>query len=206
MNLVFIKQTTFKCKHPKGIYKCFCGKEKEISISHVKSGHTKSCGCISSRNTIGERGKKHGFAGKNAHPLYNVWCSMKARCYDKNSTKYHVYGAVGVRICDEWINDFMAFYSWAINNGWKKGLQIDKDIKGNGFLYSPENCLVVTSKQNNNCRTNNHIIEYNGEKKTAPQWSILLGIRASTILSRINNYNWSIEKALTTPLMKNQYV
>lgn len=49
--------------------------------------------------------------------LYHVWCSMKRRCYNKNNHAYKSYGAIGIKICDEWVNNFIAFYEWSINNG-----------------------------------------------------------------------------------------
>lgn len=193
--LKFLKQTT-KGKHSKGLFKCVCGTEKEIALNHVRVLHTISCGCKSSRLTAGARSRTHGMTGK--HPLYGIWNTMKARCYEPNSQKYKNYGAVGVRVCEEWIHDFKCFYDWCLKNGWKKGMQIDKDIKGNGLLYSPENCLLVTSKINNNHRTNNRIIEYNGKKQTLAQWSEDAGIKAGTIWSRIAKSKWNIKDALTT--------
>ena len=193
--LTFIKQTTFKCKHPKGLYECICGNTKEIAIGHVNTFHTISCGCKGSRKTVGERSKTHGLSGK--HPLYGVWNGMKARCYDIKAEKYLVYGGVGVTVCDLWLHDFQSFYDWCISNGWKEGLQIDKDIKGNGMLYSPETCLIVTSKENNNNRTNNCIIDCNGVSKTLAQWSEETGIKSSTINARIKIHKWSVINALT---------
>lgn len=84
--------------------------------------------------------KTHGL---NDHPLYRKWNGFKTRCYNKNNPKYHRYGGRGVIVCNEWVNNFKAFYDWAILNGWEEGLQIDKDIKAHklgkeGLIYSPE--------------------------------------------------------------------
>lgn len=195
--LVFIKQTHFKCKHPKALYKCICGMEKEISIGHVKSGHTISCGCKSSRATIGERTKVHGLG---AHPLNNIWNIIKQRCENPKNKKYKNWGGRGIKICDEWRYDFKAFYDWCMANGWKPGLQVDKDSKG-GNVYSPNNCVITTCKENNNKRRNNFIIEYDGRKQTASEWGDEVGIKSQTIIARIKKYKWSIEDSLTKSLI-----
>lgn len=136
--------------------------------------------------------------GLSKHPLYRVWRGIKLRCYIKSATGYDNYGGRGVRMCEEWRNDFKAFYDWCISNGWKHGLDIDKDIKGNSFLYSPETCLIVTNKQNCNKRKSNRILSFNGKKQTISEWSDEIGISRNTIRMRINKHGWSIEDALTT--------
>lgn len=74
---------------------------------------------------------------------------MKDRCYNLNSQKYPWYGAKGVVMCDEWLEDPLKFIEWAENNNWKPGMEIDKDIKfpGNN-VYSPEMCSLVSHKEN----------------------------------------------------------
>ena len=96
----------------------------------------------------------HGLSrpGISSHPLYSVWASMKSRCNPKNKNSYQKenYADRGIRVCDEW-KEFMPFYNWAIENGWEKGLTIDRiDNDGN---YSLENCRIATySMQNSNKR------------------------------------------------------
>lgn len=87
------------------------------------------------------------------HPLYDVWKGMKARCNGKNHKSYHIYGGKGVKVCDEWEKDFISFYNWSLANGYKEGLQIDKDINGDGLLYSPATCCWVTRAKNNQHRS-----------------------------------------------------
>lgn len=130
--------------------RCDCGNEKVMKIANVKNGHIESCGCFRGYKPI-----KHGLSGANntCHPLYSVWATMKTRCYNKNHPSYKRWGAKGVRVCDEWLNDFTSFYNWCIANGWKQGLQIDKDIialnlGAKADLYSPERCSIVTAKTN----------------------------------------------------------
>ena len=87
--------------------------------------------------------KKHGLT---KHPLYCVWHNMKTRCYNPKRKAYKYYGGRGITVCDEWLFDFEAFYTWAINNGYKKGLQIDRE--NNDKNYNPENCRFITPREN----------------------------------------------------------
>ena len=90
--------------------------------------------------------------GMKAHPLYGVWCDMKKRCYNKNDRRYKWYGAKGVYVCDEWLNDPIAFINWGINNGWEEGLHIDKDTLSSKLnvqpYYSPKTCCFVSKRVN----------------------------------------------------------
>lgn len=116
--------------------KCKCGKEVICRVSGLSCGKTTHCGCKIKRVKYLNRA------------LYEVWKGMKARCRDKNNISYKRYGGKGVKVCEEWENDFVLFYNWAMKNGWEKGLQVDKDIIGNGLLYSPEMCCIVTRTRN----------------------------------------------------------
>lgn len=120
---------------------CQCGNKKEQEGNNLtrKRRPSRSCGC---NRTIGTT-KEY-----REHPLYDVWKGMKARCRDKKHISYKNYGGRGVTVCEEWQKDFFAFYNWAISSGYKEGLKLDKDIKGNGLLYSPDTCLWVSNKDN----------------------------------------------------------
>ena len=148
-------------------------------------------------------GYKHGLA---YHPLNHRWYSIKDKCYNEKCSQYYKYGALGVRMCDEWLNDFKAFYDWCMANGWEQGLQIDKDIKARavgqvpGLLYSPEFCSFVTRKENCNSKRNNRFIEYNGETKTVSQWADITGIKATRIYARVFKLRWSVKDAFEVPI------
>lgn len=77
---------------------------------------------------------------------------MVKRCYDKTSTDYPNYGGKGVTVCDEWLNSFEEFYTWCLNNGYKKELQLDKDELSDKLtvskIYSPQTCQFVTKSYN----------------------------------------------------------
>lgn len=204
--LTFIKKTKKanngrygdKQSAAKALYRCECGNEKEITIRYVNSGHTISCGCYAARMTS-LRSSTHGLS---KHPLFYVWTSMKDRCYNKNNTHYHNWGGRGVRVCNEWLNNFKTFYDWCMRNGWRKGLQIDKDLKGDGLLYSPETCSLLTNKQNANARRGVYKLQYNGEIKTQTEWAEIYGLSPKAIIRRIKEFGWPLEKAITTPMRK----
>lgn len=122
----------------KAEFMCHCGNVFETTIRNIKGDHTKSCGC-KTKELLSNSNHKHGL---RKHPLYGIWCDMKQRCFNKNDIEYINYGGRGITVCDEWKTDFKTFYGWAISNGYKKGLTLDrKDNDGN---YEPDNCRWTT--------------------------------------------------------------
>lgn len=144
---------------------CECGTVNTISWLSLRTGTSKSCGCYMKKvnaEKVGLRSKTHGNTplGENEYKsLFFVWNSIKQRCYNKKATKYPIYGAKGIKVCNEWVNDFPAFRDWAISKGYykqakgvpfKDKLSIDIiDPKGN---YTPENCRWITISQNSSRR------------------------------------------------------
>jgi hypothetical protein len=122
---------------------------------------------------------------------------MVQRCYNHNHTHYKRYGGRGIKICDEWRNDFMSFYTWAVNNGYNEYLTIDRI--DNDKSYSPENCRWITIKEQQNNRGNNRSLTLNGETKTLAQWSKIVEIPLSVLRRRFTE-GWSDERILTQKL------
>ncbi len=196
--LLVVKKSSNKNKKVMWECLCDCGNLKIISGHNLRLGITKSCGCLQ-KETVGEQSriinKKHGFSRTK---LYGIWKGMRQRCYNKRSIKYKDYGGRGISICDEWMKDFINFREWAIKNGYKENLSIDrKDVNGN---YEPSNCRWATAKQQVRNTRVNHLLTYNGETKTIVEWSEIVGILPDTIQKRISRCKWPVEKALMTPV------
>jgi len=85
---------------------------------------------------------KHGLYH---HPLCKVWYNMKHRISNKNNRDYHCYGGKGITICEEWKDDPTNFIIWAENNGYQKGLMLDRI--DNNLGYYPKNCQFITPAQ-----------------------------------------------------------
>ena len=90
--------------------------------------------------------KEREYHGLRYHPLYEVWCSMIQRTKNSNNKQYDDYGDRLITLCDEWRESFQAFYDFCMLNGWKEGLQIDREDNDKG--YYPENCRIVTNREN----------------------------------------------------------
>lgn len=174
---------------------CTCGKQKVICGYNLRNGITKSCGCLVSEKTS-EFNTTHGMSKTR---IYRTYKHMKERCYSKTDKRYSEYGGRGISVCDEWKNDFMSFYNWAMNNGYKDNLTIDRiDVNGN---YEPGNCRWATWKEQENNRRNNRLITYNGQTKTAMEWSEICGIHSLTIIKRLNS-GWNVKDSLFKPVRK----
>lgn len=174
---------------------CDCGNEVVTYADNLRSGHTSSCGCLS-RDISRKMLTTHGKAGRgNTHPLFRVWMAIKNRCYNQNSTAYKDYGGRGIKLCKEW-QEFQPFYEWAMKNGYKTGLEIDRTDNDSG--YCPENCRFITAKQNNRNKRNNRYITIDGETKTLSAWSELYNLNHTTILHRLRD-GWKDKELLVPP-------
>ncbi|MCG2321552.1 hypothetical protein K4T56_06395 [Staphylococcus epidermidis] len=125
---------------------------------------------------------KHGYSDSK---LYRTWCNMKSRCNNERSKDYSRYGGRGIKVCEEWSNDFVAFHNWAINNGYKENLTIDR-IDVNGY-YEPNNCRWVSMKEQSVNKENTLTIAFKGKEKHISELSEELNIPASTIWYRYKN-------------------
>lgn len=175
---------------------CDCGKEKVLRTGDLTTGHYQSCGCLN-RERLLQSHTKHGL-GKTR--IYHIYLGMMDRCYDeKNCSSYKYYGGRGITVCDEWHGGEGAkrFKEWAIKNGYKDGLTLDRiDCNGN---YTPDNCRWVTYKTQNNNKRDNHYITIGEETKTAKQWADQVGMNYTTLLARLS-HGWNVEEAVFTPI------
>jgi hypothetical protein len=172
------------------ICRCKCGKVKSVNIDNLKAGKTRSCGCF--------RGDHYRALwtthGESKTKLYYVWLAMRNRCNRPGVNGYERYGGRGIKVCEEWMYDFPAFRDWALSNGYKEGLEIDRiDNDGN---YESSNCRWVTRFENmQNTRLNKHI-EYNGKAYTINELSDMCGLSPGLIGDRLRK-GWTVKEAIT---------
>ena len=168
-------------KGHKVVWKCLCdcGNITYVEAINLTSNRTKSCGCLKMEKLI-QRSTTHN---KRHTKLYEVWKTMKQRCFNPNNKSFHRYGGRGISVCEEWKNSFSSFYEWSMKNGYKQNLSIDR-IDNNGD-YCPKNCRWADKlTQANNTRTNKYI-SFRGEVKTIAQWSRTLNIPYSKLQPKL---------------------
>lgn len=175
--------------------KCDCGNIVLVKSVHLRNGITKSCGCISAE-LLEKRNRVHGMRYTK---LYEVWKGMKSRCENPKHIGFKDYGGRGISVCEEWRDDFLQFYEWAVGHGYADGLTIDRIDNEKG--YSPENCRWVTRAFQNAHKRNNHLIEFSGQIHTLAEWARLTGIDHTVILDRLK-HGWQIARALTEKIHK----
>lgn len=179
----FGKLTVLKYSHSKNhrsywLCQCECGNTTIVSASELRTENTKSCGCLRVELLL-KRSITHG--GKHTK-LYDIWTSLKGRTLCKTNQRYADYGGRGITICAEWL-DFTKFEQWAKLNGYREGLTLDRIDNNKG--YSPSNCRWTTYKEQNWNKRNNHFITYKGETHCLAEWAEILGIKYSTLRSRV---------------------
>lgn len=165
-----------KSGYKKRVYlcKCDCGKEKKV-FRHklfLKIKPIRSCGCM-------QRHPKHNLSLSRIYKIYN---GIRKRCFNKNAHNYKTYGGRGITMCKEWKDNFMSFYNWAINNGYKDNLTIDR-INNDGN-YEPNNCRWATRIEQNENRSNKIRIKYNNKYYSLKELSKILNINLNTIRNR----------------------
>jgi len=180
-----------------GIYECEdCHEHIKANTYNVKKNNQKYCKSCSRRIVM----TSHGLS---KHPLHRVWSSMKQRCYNEKTDSYYFYGYRGIKVCDEWVNNFEKFYNWCIENKYKKGLEIDRiDSNRN---YEPNNCRFTTRKiQTRNTRKlkRDNTSGYRCVRKSNSRWesyitvdykSIYLGVFNTAALAAIA-YDYYVDK------------
>lgn len=134
--------------------------------------------------------KTHGMTNTR---LYKIWLGIKERCCNKRCKWYRDYGARGIKVCDEWLTDFMSFYAWAMENGYQENLTIERIDNDEG--YEPDNCRWATVKQQARNRRSSRLFTIGDETHCLSEWCEIYNINYSTALSRLR-LNWPIEKVL----------
>jgi len=194
--LIPIKYISKPPKKGKWLCKCECGNEKEITTSSITSGKTKSCGCLSSRHTVGERRTTHGRSSRNNRcPEYAAWNAMKTRCDDSNREYYKNYGGRGIAVCDRWKDSFEFFFA-------DMGLRPSSDhsldrYPNNNGNYEPNNCRWATRAEQRRNQRDAFIVEYKGSKKPLADFCEDLSISYKLVWGRLKK-GWPLQMALET--------
>lgn len=179
---------------------CDCGNKKEIAsgklLRKIENIPTRSCGCIRIENI-----KKLGLLqthGMHKTRQYRIWAHIKDRCTNPNYSQFKDYGGRGISYDPRW--EFFEGFWEDMKEGYSDKLSIDrKDNNGN---YCKDNCKWSTRfEQMGNIR-NNRIITFNGKTQIVSEWSRELNIPTNVLSYRLGKGEWSIEKALTTPVNK----
>ena len=189
-----LKVVSFSGRDIRGSYLweciCDCGNTTEARSYELTSGKRYSCGCYT-KLRVSQTHKTHGLSRNR---IYKIWTSMKHRCYDENDIGFFRYGGAGISICDEWKDNVVSFYEWAMTNGYKEGLAIDRiNNKGN---YEPSNCRWVTmAVQNQNQTTTkihpDQIDDIRKDSRSHSEIARDYGVNQSTITRIKNSKTWS---------------
>ena len=194
--LLVIKRYEEEYISPKGykninwLCQCECGNTVIVRGCNLKSGASTSCGCLRKEHP---NRTTHGGTGTR---LYNIWTGMIRRCTNIHDRYYERYGGRGIKVCDEWRNSFEIFREWAYNNGYLPNLSIDR-IDNDGD-YNPENCRWTDMQTQQNNKSNNHYITFNGKTMTMSQWAREVHIGYQKLKDRLIKCGWTVQKALTT--------
>ncbi len=188
--LTVISEAEKRNRYVRWLCRCRCGKETTVDAQRLTGGHTKSCGCFKMQRIM-ETKTIHGMFRSSEHA---IWRGIKDRCLNPNSTFYEDYGGRGIIICDEWREDFMAFFTH-VGQRPSPSHSIDRFPNVNGN-YEPGNVRWATKTEQSRNRRNNRLLFLNGVGRLAIEWEPIVKISASTIKDRLSR-GWSQEKALT---------
>jgi hypothetical protein len=187
-------------KVPSCLFLCKCGQTKNIPTQSAITGNTLSCGCYAAellKNNTSNKKYSHTIPA-----LRNVYQGMMERCYNKKHKSYKYYGGNGVTVCLQWRKSYQNFLNWALANGWKRGLKLDKDIKGTGKLYSPSKCCFVTHRENVNHTSSTVWYEHNGKKMSLADICREEGMKTDIMYMRRHRH----PKATIIQLLSNIYL
>lgn len=183
--------------HARWYCDCDCGKSIIVWGYNLRSGNTRSCGCLRkeiSKRTIVNHNLSHG---QSRTRLYRIWASMKNLCRNKKHKDYPYYGGRGITYCDEW-EKFLPFMEWAVANGYSD--KVDLSLIDRDKNYCPENCKWTTAKERANSRSNSLRYKVAGGKYTLSQLSDMYGISRDVLYGRVMKMEWDIEKAIAVPV------
>lgn len=183
-------------------WRCVCECQRVIIVrsDHLYKGTIRSCGCLRAdvlKSLVGVC--RYQFQHGNSRTReYQSWNQARQRTTNPKNHKYPSYGGRGIRMAEEWIDDFPAFFQ---HMGFRPpGTTLDRIDNNRG--YEPGNCRWATAKEQARNTRNNVLIEIDGLKKTAGEWSEVSGIPEERIRTRISRDCWDAKRAVFSPLKR----
>jgi hypothetical protein len=191
-----IAEGTLGKTRPAHLCRCSCGKERLVRDGALTRGESISCGCYQSEVVSAAARKRNTTHGANRTRLHRIWHGMLTRCNDPENEDY---GGRGISVCPEW-HDFAVFQTWALANGYRDDLQIDR-FPNNDGNYEPGNCRFATNKDNNRNRRDNVLLTAWGATKTIAEWAedSRCLISYDSLVYRVGKGKWDHERAISTP-------
>jgi hypothetical protein len=191
-----VVQTRAESKNGKTAWRCLCdcGQTKVITGSQLRTGRTRSCGCLALE--VLKRPRKHGQSHRGRHTrAYRIWRSLFKRCYSPGFRYYYRYGGRGIEVDPRWFN-FLNFYA---DMG---DCPEDKTLErvNNNRNYWKGNCVWATQKQQARNTSSNKTIYFQGQYKCIAEWAEIYNKDASLVYQRIVRLGWAPERALTAPV------
>lgn len=179
-------QSMFECR-------CECGAIRVILGTHLKSGKSRSCGCLKTEELI-QRSLRHGYSRVgNISPIYSIWLAMKDRCLNPNCHAYKYYGGRGIKICERWKNSFEDFLE-DIGKRPSKNHSLDRYPNNDGD-YEPGNVRWATKMQQSGNLRSNRWVEHEGDRMILSEWGRLLNVNPAT-LGKFLNKGGTMEAAI----------
>lgn len=175
---------------------CDCGSRTEVRSDCLKSGKTKSCGCLRDDSRKDPARNKFVVHGLCNHELYKTWSRMKERCHNERDTNYSRYGGRGIKVCERWRWSFPAFLE---DMGERPSANHQLDRINNDGNYCPENCRWVPREVQSRNRRTNQVVEINGERMCLTDWAQRYGVNPKTAFKRIRLGMTPVE-AVTRPV------
>jgi hypothetical protein len=199
--LTVIARSQRKAPYPYWVCRCTCGRTVDVASTNLRFGHSRSCGCRTKEwASAALKGKNttHGLTQGGVIPKeYEVWRGMLRRCYESDHPAYKNYGARGIRVCARW-RDFGNFYK---DMGPRPSTKHSLDRRDNSKGYNPDNCRWATWRVQANNKRSNRRITFDGRTQNLSEWSREVGLGADTLCRRLEFLGWSVERALTTPVI-----
>jgi hypothetical protein len=172
---------------------CACGQTTTASAGNLRSGNTKSCGCLKRERQRTARLRHGDTSARKTTPEFRSWCALTQRCTDPNSAKYLRYGGRGIEIAPRWVGR-EGFANFLADMGRKPSSQHSIERKNRDGNYEPENCVWATIEEQANNRSNNRLVTHHGETHSVAEWARRLGMAYSRLAARLDR-GWPLRLA-----------